>query len=284
MKNRIPRNAGRRVDRQGWDSAVGSVDAKTMVAVAFAVAGLSWGAYSMLSSGDSPNDEGPRVIASALDQEGNAVEPEYTKASSAKQVDQVEDEIIQAIQDDAQSVLAQINVPKGLPAGVSDAAVNAFIPVLSGDYDSFVDAIAAMGGKLSDNLDDDHPLFTHLAKVFEGAKVDLTRIKVSKYEAPAGGRMQMRRNAQTDDVEVEPGEDGMPAMQTSVMEMQPASLFPDAPGKADASAIEVSIPVQPKGEENESVFSLILTWNPQARLWQPAAYRTIRNRLMEDDG
>ena len=67
------------------------------------------------------------------------------------------------------------------------------------------------------------------------------------------------------------------------MEMQPASLFPDAPSKEDPTAIEVKIPVQPAGEKDESVFSLILTWNTQSKLWQPAAYRVIKNRLMEED-
>lgn len=265
----------------GWDAPAGSVDIKTILAVAFAVGGLSWGAYSMLSTGRGEQKDEPRMIASALDSEGNAVEPEYTKARSAKQVNLVQEEIAQMVSGQARSALNDISVPKGLPTGVSDAVVNAFIPILSGDYDSFKDAIIAMGGKLSDNLDEDHPIFTSLVKVFDGARVDLNRISVSKYEAPASGRRQTRREVNTDDVESLPGST---SMRTSVMEMRPASLFPDAPPKTDATAIEISIPVQPKGEENEAVFSLILTWNPDVKLWQPTAYRTVRNMLMEDEG
>tara|TARA_R110002111_G_scaffold242532_1_gene304510 strand:- start:386 stop:1204 length:819 start_codon:yes stop_codon:yes gene_type:complete len=265
----------------GWDAPAGSVDIKTILAIAFAVGGLSWGAYSMLSGGGPEKKKEPRVIASALDSNGNEVEPEYTKAKSAKQVGQIQDELAELVTDQARSTLNEIQVPKGVPDGVSDAVIHAFIPILSGDYDSFTDAILAMGGKLSDNLDKDHPIFTNLAKVFEGAKVDLTRISVSKYEAPDGRRTQMRREVNTDDVDTQPGNS---SMRSSVMEMQPASLFPDAPSKSDDTAIEVSIPVQPKGETNEVIFSLILTWNPEARHWQPAAYRTIRNMLMEDEG
>jgi len=276
-------NRSKRRTQSGWDSEIGAADLKTVVAVLFAVAGLSWAAYSMLSGRDKSTDDGPRVIASALDDEGNAVETAYTKASSDRQIESVGSEIENTVRNQSLTALASIDVPKGLPDDLSAAVVNAFIPILTGDHDSFLDAIRAMGGKLAGDLEDDHPMFTHLTKVFEHAKVDLSRIAVSKYEAPAGGRMGMRRNVQTQDEDIEPGAEGMPSVQTSVMEMQPASLFPDAPNKQDPTAVEVTIPVQPKGDENESVFSLILTWNPQDKLWQPAAYRVIRNRLMEDD-
>lgn len=268
--------------QNGWGSELGAVDVKTIAAVLFAVVGLSWAAYSMFSGGEKARDTGPRVIASALDDEGNAVDPEYTKASSDRQIDSVEADIEDAVLGQAQAALASIDAPKGLPDGVSVAVVSAFIPILTGDHDSFLEAIKAMGGKLAGDLEEEHPMFTHLAKVFKHAKVDLSRITVSKYEAPAGGMMGMRRNSATDDVDVEPGEEGMPMVQSSMMEMQPASLFPDAPGKSDPTAVEINIPVLPKGEKNESVFSLILTWNPQAKLWQPAAYRVVRNRLMEE--
>jgi|GEM_PF-1922569 len=267
----------------GWDSAVGATDLKTILAVVFAIGGLTWGATMLLGSREKSKPAGPKIVASALDDDGNAVEPEYTKAGSDKQVTQVQDEIQSIVQQRAATSLKQLTVPVGLPDAVSDAVLNAFIPILSGDYDSFVDAIAAMGGAIAGDLDEDHPMFTRLASVFEDARVDLNRISVTKYEAPSGQRRQMGRTQMTDDVDVEPGEEGQPAMQTSVMEMQPASMFPDAPGKNDPSALEVKIPVQPKGEEHESIFSIILTWNTDAKLWQPAAYRTIRNRLMEED-
>ena len=279
MKNKLKMRSN-----TGWDAALGSADLKTIIAVLFAVSGLSWAAYSMLSGRESQEDDGPRVIASSLDNEGNAVEASYTKASSDRQIDSVGVEIEDLVREQAQDAMSSIHTPKGSPAGLSQAVANAFIPILTGDHDSFADAIIAMGGKLAGDLEGDHPMFTHLSKVFKHAKVDLSRITVGKYEAPAGGRMQMgmRRDVQTDDVDIEPGQEGMPNIRTSVMEMRPATLFPDAPGKDDSTAIEVKIPVQPKGEEDESVFSLILTWNPQAKLWQPASYRVIKNQLMED--
>jgi hypothetical protein len=94
--------------------------------------------------------------------------------------------------------------------------------------------------------------------------------------------MQMRREVATDDIDVEPGDGGRGGVSTQVMEMQPASLFPDAPPKQDPTAVQIKIPVQPKGDKNESIFALILTWNKDAKLWQPAAYQVIKNRLMED--
>jgi len=266
----------------GWGAPLGTIDVKLIVALVFAFAGLSWAAISFMPRSAEATD-GPRVIASAIDNDGNEVEPEYTKASNDRQRNQVQDEIEGVVNQGATSVLAKIDVPSNAQAGVSEAVVNAFLPILSGDHDSFMDAIDAMGGKVPGDLEGDHPMFKQLAKVFAGAKVDLSRITVSKYEQQQGRRMGMRRNVATDDVDIEPGEPNEPAVRTQVMEMQPASLFPDAPNKSDPSAIEVKIPVQPKGEKHESIFSLVLTWNPDVKLWQPAAYRTIQNRLMEDD-
>jgi hypothetical protein len=270
-----------------WESARGAADLKLVIALFFAVGGLSWAAYSLLSGREGPLSDEPRILASALDSEGNAVETSYSKASSDRQIDAVESQLSDLVFTQTQSALGEISVPKGTPQGVSDSVVNAFIPILQGDYDGFLEAIAALGGKLAEDLDEEHPIFTQLAKVFKNAKVDLSRITVAKYEAPVGGAMGMRRRAveETDDID-EADLEGAPQtrMQRSVMEMRPASLFPDAPSKADPTALEVQIPVQPKGEEHESVFSLILTWNPQAKLWQPSAYRTIQSRLMEEEG
>lgn len=265
-----------------YKDARGGADVKTILAVVFAVGGLAWAGGSILSSGKDKSDDGPRVIASAVDNEGNAVDTNYTKASSEKQVDKVGTEIEAAIREQATAALNSISVPKGLPDGVSDATIKAFLPILSGDHDSFIDAITAMGGIVPGDLEDDHMLFTHLAKIFEHAKVDLSRITVERFVAPEGGRVQMRRQV-TEDEDVEDGQEPNSRMQTSVMEMQPASLFPDAPPKQDSTAIQVKIPVQPKGEKEESVFALILTWNKEAKQWQPAAYQVIRSRLMEED-
>ncbi len=263
-------------------NARGGADIKTIIAVLFAVGGLSWAAVSIMSSGKTEAEpQGPRIVDAVIDDDGNEIDASYTKASNTKQIDAVKGEIEQAIQKQAQAALAQINAPKGLPDGLSDATLNAFIPVLSGDHDSFIDAIIAMGGKVPGDLEEDHPMFTHLTKVFKEAKVDLSRITVERFVSPEGGRMQMRREAETDDVDIEPGEGGG-GVSTQVMEMQPASLFPDAPSKQDATAVQIKIPVQPKGDKNESIFALILTWNKDAKLWQPAAYQVIKNRLMED--
>jgi len=262
-------------------NARGGADMKLIIAVLFAVGGLSWAVVSFMASGKkTPDTQGPRVVDAVIDDEGNEIDASYTKASSSKQVHAVRDEIEAAIQEQAQAALSAIDVPKGLPEGLSEATLNAFIPILSGDHDSFADAILAMGGKLPGEMEEDHPLFTHLTKVFEGAKVDLERITVERFVAPEGGRMQMRRQV-TEDEESGPGGPSG-GVQTQVMEMRPASLFPDAPPKQDPTAVQIKIPVQPKGDKNESVFALILTWNKDAKQWQPTAYQVIKNRLMED--
>lgn len=262
-------------------NARGGADMKLIIAVLFAVGGLSWAVISFMASGKkTPDTQGPRVVDAVIDDEGNEIDASYTKASSSKQVHAVRDEIEAAIQEQAQAALSAIDVPKGLPEGLSEATLNAFIPILSGDHDSFADAILAMGGKLPGEMEEDHPLFTHLTKVFEGAKVDLERITVERFVAPEGGRMQMRRQV-TEDEESGPGGPSG-GVQTQVMEMRPASLFPDAPPKQDPTAVQIKIPVQPKGDKNESVFALILTWNKDAKQWQPTAYQVIKNRLMED--
>ena len=267
-------------------SARGAVDIKMVIAVLFAVGGLSWAGISIMSGGSGKDGKGSgqRALDAAVDREGNQLDTSYTKASSSKQLGRVQEEIQDAIVAQSQIALKEIDVPKGMPDGVSDATINAFIPLLSGDHNAFLEAIVAMGGVVPGELQDDHPMFTHLSKVFKDAKVDLTRITVERFVAPEIGPMGMaRREVVTEDEEIEPGEGGRSGIQTQVMELQPASLFPDAPPKQDTTAIQIKIPVQPKGEKNESVFALILTWNTDAKHWQPAAYQVIRNRLVEDD-
>jgi hypothetical protein len=266
----------------GWDGGVwrrGSIDLKTILALVFALAGLSWAAVALLGGRGESAPDGPRVIASAVDEEGNAVDTDYTSTKGSKRLDAARDQIENIISAESMAALADIEEPKGAPEGVSDAVVNAFMPLVSGNYDAFLAAIEAMGGKLSGDLDDEHPMFTHLKKEFEGAKIDLSRITVRKYVAPepGEGRMRMTRDVEDD------GEGG-PAMRTQRMEMRPESVFPDAPEATDPSAIEVQIPVQPRGEELESIFGLVLTWNNDAKLWQPATYGVIKNRLVEEEG
>lgn len=258
----------------------GSVEIKTMLAAAFAVGGLTWAAVSMLSGRESAAEpKGPRVIASALDEQGNAVEPEYTRAKSGKQLDLVREHIGGTVRDQSQVALGEIRAPKGSAQGVSEAVANAFMPVLTGDHDAFLAAIGAMGGKLPGEIDGEHPVFSFLAKAIKGAKIDLSRISVGKYEDgdTRTGPTMTRRSAEDEEA-------GKPGINTNVMEIQPQTVFADAPDKSDDTALDVRIPVQPKGEEHETIFSVILTWNRDAELWQPAAYRVIKQRLVEQEG
>jgi len=267
-----------------YRNARGGADVKMIIAVIFCVGGLSWAAVSLMSSGKKDAKEsGPRVVDAVIDGEGNLLDASYSKAGNAKQIDTVRSEIEDSIARQAQAMLGSIDVPKGLPEGVSDAVVNSFIPILSGDHDSFIDAIIAMGGKVPGELEEDHPMFTHLAKVFKDAKVDLSRITMERFVAPEGGRRMLRREVLTDDEDITPGDRGKGKVSTQVMEMQPASLFPDAPPKEDPTAVQIKIPVQPKGDKNESIFGMILTWNKDEKKWQPAAYQVIKNRKLEDD-
>lgn len=265
-------------------TARGGADVKMILAVLFAVGGLSWAVVSFMSSGKSEKDTKPRVIASALDDEGNEVDTTYTKASTQKQIDRVQAEIESAIKSQAANELSKIDAPKGLPDGLSDATINAFIPILSGDHDSFIEAIAAMGGELPGDLESEHSMFKHLAGVFKNAKVDLNRITVERFvPEQRGERMQRRRDVTAEEAaEMFGGSEQRTRIQSSTMEMHPASLFPDAPPKEDPTAVQIKIPVQPNGEKEESTFGLILTWNKELKKWQPAAYQLISTRRMED--
>ena len=258
----------------------GAVDVKTIAALVFALAGLSWAALSLMGGRDEAEPSGPRVIASALDDEGNAVEPEYTSTSGSKRLGAAATQIDEIVRTGATTALGAITAPKGTPEGVGEAVVHAFVPLVKGDQDAFWEAIAAMGGQVPGEIDGEHPMFKSLKKEFEGAKVDFSRIRVRKYEAPKAG---MRGGRMTRDVDEQQGEGG-PSMRTQRMEMRPESIFPDAPQATDPSAIEVTIPVQPKGEELETIFGLVLTWNKDLKLWQPASYGVIKNRLVEEEG
>lgn len=260
----------------------GGADLKTILAVLFAVGGLSWGAIALLSGrGDSGGKDAdkPRVVASALDEQGRAVEPVYTSTRGEKGLGEARMQIDNIVSAEAMGALGEIAGPKGSVQGVSDAVVGAFVPIVGGDYDAFLSAIVAMGGKIPGDLDGEHPMFTHLKKEFAGAKIDLSRITVRRYEATLPGRGGTRMTR-----DVQDRGDGGPALQTSRMDMRPESVFPDAPDAGDASAIEVLIPVLPKGEDLESIFGLVLTWNSAAGLWQPATYSVIKNRLVEGEG
>lgn len=285
MMNRVHLTTVHRRQKMDWKrTARGSADVKMILAVLFAVGGLSWAVVSFMSSGKSEKDTKPRVIASALDDEGNEVDTTYSKASTQKQIDLVQAEIESVIKSQSANELSKIDAPKGLPDGISQATINAFIPILSGDHDSFLDAITAMGGELPGDLESEHPMFKHLAGVFKHAKVDLNRITVERFVAePREGGMRMRREVtEDDDIDAIGEPEQRTRIQSQVMEMQPASLFPNAPPKQDPTAVQIKIPVQPKGEKEESVFALILTWNKESKQWQPAAYQMIKNMRMED--
>ena len=265
----------------GWSARFGAVDLKTIIALVFALAGLSWAVVAMMGArGEGGEADGPRVIASALDEDGNAVEADYTSTSGNKRLEAARTQIESIVSDESLAVLSAIQGAKGAPEDVSDAVTKSFLPLVSGDQDAFWDAIAAMGGKVPGEIDGEHPMFSRLKNEFEGAKIDLSRITVRRHESSepdrGGGRM-------TREVDEQDGEEGGPGLQTQSMEMRPESIFPDAPGVDDPSAIEVRIPVQPKGEDLESIFMLILTWNTDAGLWQPATYGVIKNRLVEED-
>ncbi|MCA9303735.1 MAG: hypothetical protein KC996_06405 [Phycisphaerales bacterium] len=252
---------------------------KVILAVLFAAAGVGIAGYSMMGSKGRSEKAPASKVFTAIDDDGNAVEPDYAKARSTKQIDAVSDEIAEKVRLLAPAVGA-IRAASGQEgAEVAQATIDAIVPILSGDHDGFVAAIRAMGGKI-ENLDGEHPLFTHLTKLFKHASVDVDRITVKKYTAPQGGRVTIQREEENADA-------GGPRrnLNERVMQMKPASLFPDAPGVEDDSAIEVRIPMRPAGDDAESVFSLILTWNKDLRLWQPSTYGVIKRELsVEDDG
>ncbi len=251
---------------------------KVILALLFAVGALGWAGYTFVGSSSGEKKSKPKVIATAVDDEGNAVEPNYSKAKSKKQVEAVSDEIESRVSELANAVGAIKTISSATGNDeVAFATVQSLVPIIRGDHDGFIEAIKAMGGTITD-LDGEHPLFTHLAKVFEHASVDVDRITVAKYEPPSGGMM---RRVVEEDEEGE-GEGPNSSMREKVMMLRPQSIFPDAPEMSDESAIEVRVPMQKKGE-GESIFSLILTWNKEVRKWQPATFGVVRRELTEED-
>jgi hypothetical protein len=262
-------------------SRLGGADPKIIAASLFCGVALLWGTYTIVGAMSSDGDQPERAqpLKGAFDDEGNELETDYARTGSSSAVERVANEIGVAINEQAAPVLEALGVGVGTPHAVASAARDAFVPLLKGDHDAFVDAVRAMGGSISESLDGEHPLFTHLEGVFKGAEVDVSRVTVSQYERE-DRRVRSRRvvvDQESDSAGRAPGR----GVNRSVREIQPASVFPDAPGSDDASAIEVSIPVRPKGEDNESVFGLVLTWNADAGLWQPAAYRVTTVTVTE---
>jgi hypothetical protein len=253
---------------------------KVILAVLFAAAGVGIAGYTVLGAGNSEDAPDRGSVITAMDDDGNAVDTNYIRARSAKQVDAVSDQIANKIQQLAPAVNAIASASGIGDNAVARTTVDTIAPILAGDHSGFLEAIRAMGGKITD-LDGEHPLFTHLTKVFKHASVDVDRITLAKYTPPERGARMVEREVVDEDEESGPSTN----MRERVMQMRPASLFPDAPDVDDESAIEVRIPMKPRGEDAEAIFSLILTWNKDARLWQPATYGVIKRELvLEDDG
>lgn len=262
----------------------GSADPKLIVAVVFAAVGVALGAYTIVGSAKPERTSGPveRVIGSSVDEDGNVVEPDYAKTGSASRLraatQTIEDEVGSQAQRALGSMdLGSLGIDGASAAQIASGVASTIGTIVGGDQNAFYDAIRAMGGKLPGDIDAENPVFKHLAGMFKDAAIDLTRITVRKYVPETrGARMEM-----TNDEDVRADGSGRRTNQ-SVMEMQPRSLFPDAPEPVGAPAVDVRIPMKPKGEEHESVFSLILTWNSEQRLWQPASYRVIRTIVTEE--
>lgn len=254
---------------------IGAADPKIVIAGAFAGLGLLWAVVSIAGTmrERAPENAGPAVLEGAFDERGNAVESDYSKASSRSQIEHVVNQLGVVLNAQSGALLRSMETPVGTPEALAQSVSDAFAPILSGDHGDFVSAIRALGGVLSEDLDGEHPLFTHLSKRFTNAQVDLSRISVRRHEPRQGG---MRR------VVEEEGEGSGRNVNEQTMEINPQGVFPDAPGDDDPSAVEVRIPVKPKGEKNESVFGLVLTWNAQAMRWQPAAYRMTTITVTEE--
>ena len=95
-------------------------------------------AISLMGGRDEATRSGPRVIASALDDEGNAVEADYTSTDGTKRLDAARDQIENIVSTESMRVLSSIEGPKGAPEGVSEAVVNSFVPLVIGDHDDNV--------------------------------------------------------------------------------------------------------------------------------------------------
>ena len=262
----------------------GSVDPKLVVAVVFAVAGLGFGAYTIMGTSKTEQKGAVehRVVGSSVDDDGNLVEPDYTKTGSASKLEAAGDVLSEEVGAQAQRVLGSMNLGSiGIEgvnsAQIASAVTSTIVPIVGGDRSAFLEAIEAMGGKLPGELDTDDPVFSNLVRMFKDAAIDLTRISVRKYVAQQrGARMEVTQD------EDERAEGNGRSVNQNVMEMQPKSLFPDAPDSSDPTAVEVRVPLKPKGEEHESVFSIVLTWNRDVRKWQPASYRMIRTIVTEE--
>ena len=79
---------------------------KTIIAVVFAVAGLSWAAISFLGGREDPGPAEPRVIACAIDDEGNAVEADYQSTNSSSKLEAARDQIENIVSAESMAVLA----------------------------------------------------------------------------------------------------------------------------------------------------------------------------------
>ena len=80
----------------GWDGGLsrrGSIDLKTILALVFALAGLSWAAVGLLGSRGEPEPDGPRVLSSVVDDQGNELKTDYTSTSGTKRLDAAREQI-----------------------------------------------------------------------------------------------------------------------------------------------------------------------------------------------
>jgi len=264
-------------------AAAGRVDIRLTAAIVFAAVGAGAALVVIIGSlGGGSAASTPRPIGSAVDDRGNLVDATYEPSDSDARIERLADTVTARIREQTGTAAGALGLPAHASDAVSGTVRGAFIPIIRGDHASFAEGIRAMGGSIGQDVEGDHPLFDHLVRLFEGAKVDTDRISVTPYDRSA--RPGPRRRADTDtSAGGDDADDGGPEIAQRIMELSPESLFPDAPSGEDPSALLVTIPVRPKGKEHEHSFGLVLTWNSALGLWQPAKYRIGQTLVFEQE-
>lgn len=251
-------------------------DWKTVAAIGFAAAGIAlagWTVFGRPGGERKPAARPAGHTTTTVDGEGAPTEAEYTKTrgSAAAQV-------VEQLTDSAASAAMALPGFGTQGTGSGDAFASslryAVGPLISGDYDGFLEAMRALGATLPGEMDQEHPLFTMLKDKLAGADVDLTRLEVAAHRVERGPVRVERR---------EEGEGDGPKRNYNerIAEARPASLFGKATESVDEKAVDVRFPFRPKGERDEQWLGIVLVWNAEARVWQPGAFQMIKREVTE---
>ncbi len=287
MKTSSDRARPGRVGSRGFESS----------GLKYALAGLFMtGAIGVLvwrvvggGGGDTRRPE-PRAVA--VTPQGEPAETNYTRVRNEADAR----EAVRLVGDEVALGAGRIDAVRDLGPGAAEvvgaAATDAIGSFFTGSFDDFLEALRRLGAEIDPEADRTRQLFDRFTAWCRLGEPDLDRLVVRPFE-PMGARgggaeAGPRRVARTAAVEENDG-DRPTGVAAREMMMSTEAMFPGVSLDGESAGrppIEVRVPVRPRSGDNKGgdvVLGVVLAWNAERGLWQPAGFSKSIYSVEEDD-